>query len=151
MFSFANGLEYKYDISNKAFKTAFEFLKRKDLSDLEKGSLELENGVKVKILEYNSKSWEESTWETHDNYFDIQYIVKGSEYMGVCSRDELTQVVKPYNPEKDITLYADPAVYGKILLRAGDFAVLAPEDGHKPSVFVKESIPMKKIVLKVPV
>lgn len=61
MFSFPNGLEYKYDISNKAFKTAFEFLKRKDLSDLEKGSLELENGVKVKILEYNSKSWEEST------------------------------------------------------------------------------------------
>lgn len=75
----------------------------------------------------------------------------GRQYMGVCSRDELTEVLKPYNTEKDITLYKDPAVYGKILLRAGDFALLAPEDGHEPSVSVSTSIPMKKIVLKVPV
>lgn len=151
MFSFANGLEYKYDLNDRKFRTAFEFLKRKDLADLEPGSCELEDGVKVRILEYDSEAWEDSTWETHDRYFDIQYIVSGSEYMGVCSRDELTEVLKPYNTEKDITLYKDPAVYGKILLRAGDFALLAPEDGHKPSVSVSTSIPMKKIVLKVPV
>ncbi len=151
MFSFVNGLEYKYNLNDRKFRTAFEFLKRNDLEKIEPGSINLEDGVRANILEYNSKAWEDSTWETHDKYFDIQYIVSGVEYMGVCNRDDLTDVKVPYNTGKDITLYNNPVVYGKILLRAGDFALLGPEDGHKPSVSVTESIPMRKIVLKVPV
>jgi len=151
MFTFANGLEYKYNFNDRKFRTAFEFLKRKDLADLEPGRFDIEDGVKVQIHEYNSKAWEDGRWETHDRYFDIQYIVRGAEYMGVCSREELTQPLEPYNPDRDITFYGEPAVYGKILVRAGEFAVFAPEDGHKPSISVDGSIPMKKIVLKVPV
>lgn len=151
MITFANGLEYKYNLNDKKFRTAFEFLKRNDLADLEPGKFDIEDGVRVQVHEYNSKEWEDCKWETHDNYFDIQYIVSGKEYMGVCSRDELTEVLTPYIPERDITFYKEPEVYGKILVRAGEFAVFAPEDGHKPSALVSKSIPIKKIVLKVPV
>lgn len=146
-----NGDEYKYNYSEKKFRLAFEFLKRKDLADLEPGKYQIGEGVYANVLHYNSKAWEDAKWEAHDRYFDIQYIVKGREYMGLCERALLTEFLTPYNSEKDVIHFKDPADYGKVVLNAGDFIVLAPEDGHKPSVSVRESLPNIKVVVKVPV
>lgn len=41
------GYEYKYDFTSEKFRTAFEFLKRKDLLELSPGWIELENGVRA--------------------------------------------------------------------------------------------------------
>ena len=60
-------------------------------------------------------------------------------------------VKTPYSEEKDIVFYEDPAVDGSVLLQAGEYVVLAPEDAHKPRCAAGECAPVKKIVLKVPV
>ncbi len=146
-----NGNEYKYDYTEKKFRLAFEFLKRKDLADIEPGRYEIGEGVYANVLHYNSRAWEDSKWEAHDRYFDIQYIVRGREYMGVCERALLAEVETPYNPDKDVIFYREPQDYGKVVLNAGDFIVLGPEDGHKPSVSVRESLANIKVVVKVPV
>lgn len=150
MFSFKSGLEYKYDFTEPKFKTAFEFLKRKDLAQLEPGWIELGDGVRASIQRYESFDWDENQFETHENFFDVQYVVEGIEYCGVCSRDGLV-VSKPYSKENDITFYEDPEMYGKVLLRAGDFIVLAPEDAHKPRCAAGSKMAVKKVVVKVPV
>ncbi len=151
MFCVKNGFEYKYDYNDRKFRIAFEFLKRPDLASLEPGKYELGEGVYVNILHYNSKPWDESKWEAHDRFFDIQYVVEGREYMGVCNRDVCTEIATPYNPEKDVIFYKEPQDFGKVVLNAGEFIVLAPEDVHKPSVSVRESTPNIKAVVKVPV
>ena len=79
MISFRNGLEYKYDMTAPEFRTAFEFLKRKDLADLPVGWIELENGVRASVQRYTSFGWDENKFEAHEKYFDIQYVVKGRE------------------------------------------------------------------------
>lgn len=146
-----NGLEYKYDFGTKKFTLAFDFLKRKDLSYLSECTIELGEGVSASIQHYDSIKWEDGRFETHERYFDVQYVIDGAEYCGVCGREMLGQIVEKYDSEKDITFYADPEFCGKVLLNSGDYVVLGPEDAHKPRCAVSSCIPVKKVVVKVPV
>ena len=132
MFSTRNGLEYKYDLTAKKFQVAFDFLKRKDLADLPVGWIDLEEGVRASVQEYTSFAWDANRFETHEKYFDVQYVVSGKELVGVCDRRELGKVAVPYDEANDIEFYDEPADCGKVFLNAGDFIVLAPEDAHKP-------------------
>ena len=150
MISFRNGLEYKYDMTAPEFRTAFEFLKRKDLADLPVGWIELENGVRASVQRYTSFGWDENKFEAHEKYFDIQYVVKGREVCGVCSRDGLSVAV-PYDKDSDIVFFAEPEHCSKVYLAEGDFIILSPEDAHKPRCMADRQIEVSKIVLKVPV
>ena len=151
MFSTKTGLEYKYDLSERKFRVAFEFLRRTDLADLPVGWIDLEEGVRASVQEYTSFAWDENKFETHEKYFDVQYVVSGNEFVGVCDRSECGPVVVSYKETDDVAFYEDPSYPGKVFLNAGDFIVLAPEDAHKPRCAAGEPAPVKKIVIKVPV
>ena len=151
MVSFKNGLEYKYDFNEPKFKTAFAFLKRKDLASLPLGWIELDNGVRVSVQGYSSIEPSEGSYETHERYFDIQYVISGKEYCGVTKRDGLV-VKTPYDKEGDITFYEEPKREESLVyLEADDYIILTPEDAHKPRLIAGEKMEIKKIVIKVPV
>ena len=151
MYSLKNGLEFKYDLSEKKFRIAFDFLKRKDLAELPVGWIELGEGVRASVQRYDSFGWDENRFETHEKYFDVQYVIEGMEYCGVCKREELGPVAVAYDEANDIEFYEEPIHSGKVFLNAGDFIVLAPEDAHKPRCAVDKPMPIQKIVVKVPV
>ncbi|MBR1582355.1 MAG: YhcH/YjgK/YiaL family protein [Spirochaetales bacterium] len=151
MFSTKNGLEYKYDFTASKFRIAFEFLKRKDLAQLPVGWIELGEGVRASIQRYDSFRWGDNRFETHEKFFDVQYVIDGMETCGVCDRSECKTIAVPYNSDNDVTFYEDPANYGIVFLNAGDFIVLGPEDAHKPRCEAGKSMPIKKVVIKVPV
>ena len=121
-----------------------------DLASLPVGWIELGNGVRASVQHYQSLDECEAFFETHDKYFDVQYVVEGQELCGVCSRSGLT-VKAPYSVSDDITFYENPDVYGNVLLSAGDFILLTPEDAHRPRITASEKRNIKKIVIKVPV
>lgn len=150
MYSTKNGEEYKYDLSAPKFRTAFDFLKSTDLLDLPVGWIELDNGVRASVQRYTSFAEDEVYFETHEKFFDVQYVIQGEEFCGVCPREGLV-VRTPYSESDDITFYENPALSGKVLLRAGDFIVLAPSDAHKPRLTAGEKMEIRKIVVKVPV
>lgn len=150
MYSTEIGLEYKYDLTSEKFKTAFEFLRRKDLAQLPEGWIELDHGVRASVQHYTTIARNEGSFETHEKYFDVQYVVEGRELCGVCRRQGLV-VKTPYDEKGDITFYEDPEYCGEVLLLEGDYILLAPEDAHKPRLEAGGRIPVKKIVLKVPV
>lgn len=145
-----NGLEYKYDFSSPAFRTAFGFLKGENLESLPVGWTDLDNGVRVSVQEYTTFDWNENKFEAHDRYFDIQYVVKGCEICWVCDRSGLSVEI-PYSSDGDIVFFAEPEHYSSVYLGEGDFIILAPEDAHKPRCKVDEKTAVKKIVIKVPV
>lgn len=151
MVSFKNGLEYKYVFTAAKFRTAFDFLKRKDLGELPLGWIELEGGVRASVQAYSTIEPSEGSYETHEKYFDIQYVVSGKEYCGVTTRDAIT-VKTPYDASGDITFYTDPVKNESLVyLEDGDYIILAPEDAHKPRLIAGEKMEIKKIVIKVPV
>lgn len=150
MFSTKIGDEYRYDMKEAKFITAFTFLHRNDLALLPEGWIELENGIKASIQHYSTFEWDENEFETHDAYFDVQFVVEGYEYVGVCPRESLS-VSKPYNKDNEITFYHDPSESGKVLLGPGTFIVLGPDDAHKPRCIAGKRMFVKKVVVKVPV
>ena len=126
------GNEYKYDLTAPKFQTAFAFLKRTDLAELAEGWYELENGVRASVQRYTTFPASELVFETHVDYFDVQYMVSGKEMIGVVNAKGPVSKV-PYDKADDIEFYHEPAFSGMVFLRAG-----AP-------------MAVNKIVVKVPV
>ena len=144
------GTEYKYDLANAAFRTAFAFLNRDDLATLPEGWVELGNGVRADVQRYTTSPAAELSFETHKKFFDIQYLIEGDEYLGVCTRQGLVPKTE-YEVARDVIFYHDPAQAGQVLLHGGDYVIFAPEDAHKPRCLVDGPMEVKKIVVKVPV
>lgn len=144
------GSEGKYDFSEAKFQTTFAFLRRSDLKDLSEGEITLDHGVFAGVQHYVTVAKDGFDYETHEKYFDVHYIIEGTEKIGVAGRTEL--VAKgDYDAVKDVTFYEEPMEAGEILLRAGDYVILAPEDAHKPRCAVGSPAAVKKIVVKVPI
>ena len=150
MFSTKLGDEYKYDFKAKKFQIAFDFLKRDNLASLPVGWIELEEGVRASIQRYTSFAWDANRFETHEKYFDVQYVIEGEETCGVSTRDNLVTAI-PYDDKNDITFYEEPKRYGVVHLNAGEFIILSPDDVHKPRCQADKPMEIKKVVIKVPV
>ncbi|MFA6934289.1 MAG: YhcH/YjgK/YiaL family protein [Sphaerochaetaceae bacterium] len=150
MFSTRIGREAKYDFNEPKFKVAFEFLKRKDLKNLPEGWTELGHGVRAGVQHYTTAPRKEQVFETHDKHFDVQYLIEGTEIIGVVDRS-LLKAKGPYDKADDCTLYEDPAAFGEVLLNEGDFVIVAPEDAHKPRCAASKPMAVKKVVVKIPV
>ena len=138
----------KYDYLEEKFRVAYRWLAETNIKDLPEGFYPLlGDDVIAGVQEYTTFLWENGRFETHDKYFDIQYMVTGDEMFGICKRDGLKEADRI--PENDVVFYEEPARSGQVLLREGDLIVVAPEDAHKPRCAAGEPAPVKKVVVKV--
>ena len=133
------------------FRRAIAFLKETDFSKIEAGSvLEVGDGIRAEVQEYETMPSQACRFEAHRRYFDIQYVDSGEEYMGYIKECEL----KPfgtYDAARDLAFYEEPQHPGWLHLRAGDYAIVSPDDGHKPRCIGDAACHVRKIVVKVPV
>ncbi len=143
------GQEKGHSLDSAKFQTAFNFLKRGDLETLPDGWIELEHGVRASIQRYTTRPAQELRFETHDKYMDLQYLGRGLEKIGVVCREGLTEETA-YDAGDDVTFHRDPAQSGEVLLTAGDYVILTPEDAHKPRCAAGEEMPVFKVVIKIP-
>ena len=92
---------------------------------------------------------ENSKYEAHRKYIDVQFIVSGVEVMGWAPLEKM-QVTKDYQLEKDVCLGACPPALATLTrVDAGSAAIFFPEDAHAPKLACGEPAPVKKIVVKV--
>lgn len=139
----------KYDYLEEKFKKGYEFLRNTDLKALPLGRVELDgDDLFASVQEYTTMPAEECRYEAHNRYFDIQYVVEGQELFGYGKREDLMEET-PYDEKEDLVFFKEPAQGGAILLKAGDAAVVAPEDAHKPRCMAGEPCRVRKIVVKV--
>lgn len=142
------GIAEKYDYLEEKFRKGYQWLKETDISSLPEGSYPISGEeVIANVQEYTTLQPDQCLFETHEKYFDIQYVVSGREQFGICSRNGLT--VKERIEEKDLIFYEEPAHSGSVLLEEGDLIVVAPEDAHKPRLVAGEPCRVKKVVIKV--
>lgn len=138
----------KYDYLEEKFRLAYQWLEDTDISSLPEGSYPVMNdAVVANVQEYTTFPADQGLFETHEKYFDIQYVVSGREQFGVCKRDGLK--VKERREENDVIFYEEPEMSGTVLLEEGDLIVVAPEDAHKPRCAAGEPCRVKKVVVKV--
>lgn len=126
---------------------AFQFLKSNDLTTLS-GTHNLDStNVYVIVADYNSKDKSNTRYESHKRYVDIQYVAVGEELIGKTTMDN-AEVAVPYSEANDIAYYTfDGGDYYKATQE--NFFIFFPDELHRPSIKVDESVPIKRIVVKV--
>ena len=132
---------------------ALDYLRDHDFTKLADGRYPIDGDKCVANLQrYTTRLYHECSPETHEKFVDVQFVVEGEEYMGWCPFSPDLTVKVPYDAEKDITFYESLVPDSNIVLTPGRFAVLYPEDVHRPQGAV-DDMPSKvtKVVVKIAV
>ena len=134
---------------NDRYAKAVEFLSKENLAQLELGKYEIDGkNVFANVMEYDTIPWEDAKYEAHRHYTDIQCILVGEELMSF----EPTVNLKPtqeYNEEKDVIKFDNDIRGIDIVVRAGEYLIFQPQDGHKPKAMNVQSCHVKKVVVKI--
>lgn len=133
---------------HKNMKPAFEFIEKAVKENLEVGRYEIDGkNLFALVQEYDSKT--EAKWEYHRKYIDIQFIVSGKE---IITWDNIRNVPDgvEYNEEKDIAKF-DMDGGTDVIMEAGYYNILYPQDLHQPGRVFDKVEPIKKIVVKIAV
>ena len=76
-------LAEKYDYLSEKFKKAFTFLRDTDLAALPVGNVPIDgNEVYANVQSYSTMDAADCPFESHKEYFDVQYVVEGEECFG---------------------------------------------------------------------
>jgi len=125
---------------------ALNFLQTTDLEKAAEGRHDINgDSVYALVMEYTTKPASEGVWEAHRRYIDVQYVVSGVERMGYANLDALT--AEPYNEEEDYLFLKGSGDF--VLMPAGTFLILWPQDAHIPATAVDQPRPVRKVVIKV--
>jgi len=128
-------------------KKAFDYIKQTDFSKLEAGKYVVDgDNLFAMVQEYDTKNDADCKLEAHKKYIDVQYVVSGEELIGIQPLINQTPS-KEYDAENDYALYDDTCSFIKVA--ATQFAVLFPQDLHKPGIKITTSGKVKKVVMKV--
>jgi len=127
---------------------ALEVIQGVNFEEMELGKHVINDDLYLLIQKYESKDSEVARYEAHKNYVDIQYVLEGKEAIYVAPITIMEETA-PYNPEKDVVFYHNIDQAATAVLTSGGYAILYPEDAHKPGVAVGEPVTVKKIVGKV--
>ena len=141
-------LAEKYDYLADKFKAGYKWLADTDIKALADGKYTIIEGeVTADVQSYTTEPADKRRFETHNKFFDIQYMSEGCEYFGVCKREGLK--LHDAHPERDVDFYDDPEFSGMVLLEEGDLIVVEPEEAHKPRCAVGTPAKVRKVVIKV--
>ena len=114
-----NSLKYIKNYLNLSDKIrcGLEYLMQNNLKLLENGGYDISgDDIYVNIQDYNTKPKENGLWEAHRKYIDIQFMIEGSELIGVGEIQDLNDnernlfmkdvadvakaIQKAYNPDR---------------------------------------------------
>ncbi len=138
----------QYFKNKERWNKAINFLKQEDLSKISVGTHELDHqDVFVKVTEYYSKNPEKILFEAHRNYSDIQYVISGAENIQLAKSESAILKV-PYDTVKDIEFY-QAKINQNLLAKPGTCFIIFPNELHRPSIMVEDSVWVKKIVIKI--
>jgi YhcH/YjgK/YiaL family protein len=133
---------------NKAeWDKAFAFMRESDLSKLKPGKYVIDGTeVYATITDGPEKTFEQSAWESHRKYIDLQYIIRGKEKMGVAPVTGAI-VTQPYDDKADIAHYNSEGTF--YVGDPGVFFLFFPGDAHRPNIKVDGYDTVKKMVIKI--
>ena len=140
----------KHDYLEQKFKNAYQWLKEHDTANMEDGTYDICNGVFAMVQRYDTIPFSQARFESHKDYYDIQYIAKGTESFGMALvKDcELVQTIE----KNDVSFYKTPKFYTQVNLKSGDLVVVPPEEVHQPRAqYNGQKDFVVKVVIKVKV
>lgn len=122
-----------YSALHKRFEMAIEFLKTK-APFLDCGRYELDgDNLYVNIVEVDLKNAKDAKLEVHDQYIDVQAVIKGCETYGYAFRGDCVKPTCEMDTQKDIMFFEDEA-QTFFTVKQGQFMIFFPTDAHAPLI-----------------
>ncbi len=139
----------QYHKNKAVWDKAFAFLRDSNLLTLKLGKYVIDgDNAYATITEAPSKTFEQSAWESHRKYIDLQYVIKGQEKIGVAPIATAT-IIKPYDDSRDAANYNAEGQY--YIATPATFFLFFPGDAHRPNIKVDGFDLVKKLVIKIKV
>ena len=127
---------------------ALEVLTSTDFASLEPGRYDVNESVYFNVFTPTVKPYEETVYELHRKYIDIQYILNEGEAIEVCPIEKVGGW-SPYDETDDYSITKEDADSTRLVMGPDRFAVLFPQDAHRGGIAVGEKVQVKKVVIKV--
>ena len=135
-----------YQSINERIAKGFEFLHNTDLDAIPSGKHDIDGDtIFALVQEYQTKPLAECKLESHKKYIDIQYVIRGEEFMGITTKNN--QKILEVNEDKDYTFYEGST--SLVRVSKGMFTIFFPDDLHQPCVQTEYASEVKKVVIKV--
>lgn len=132
---------------SKRIEKGLKYLQQNDFTKIDTGKYQIEGEEIYAIVDkYNSRPREKGKWEAHKKYIDIQFVADGAEKIGFGKMNDM-YVLETYNNKKDIMFLEGSGNFVKV--EKDCFAIFFPDDIHMPGIAIDNSIPVKKVVVKV--
>lgn len=138
----------RYAALHPGIARAFAFLRTATMN-IPDGRHEIDGErVYANVMSYTSKAPPGQTHEAHRRYADVQYLLHGEELIRFTPEHRLG-AGEGYHLEKDYELFPQPDGPTTFHVRAGQFAIFFPLEGHQPGLAAAAPVPVRKIVVKV--
>jgi YhcH/YjgK/YiaL family protein len=143
-------LKSKNENPNFAIRKCIEFLKNNGWTDIALGRHDIKDTeIYAMVSEYNTRFFEESNWEAHKKYADLQVVLDGEENIFVS--DISSMKTGEYHSDSDY-LECDGDVEETVYMDSTIGLLLMPEDVHMPGICVNAAPSyVKKCVFKIPI
>jgi YhcH/YjgK/YiaL family protein len=139
----------QYHKNRALWDEVFDYLKETDLNSIAPGKYVIDGDKAFAIItEGPTKPMEETKWESHRQYIDFHYVIKGAEQIGVTDMGQAT-LTDPFTDKNDNAHYS---AAGKFYVAApGTFFLFFPQDVHRAGISTEPGSTDKKMVIKISV
>ena len=103
----------------------------------------------VQVIDVTTKPFAETRPEIHREYIDVQFMVRGREKIGVAPETGKNTVAEDLLAERDLLFYTGVENESVMIMMPGHFAILMPNDVHRPAWAVEQPEAIRKVVMKV--
>ncbi len=133
-------------VTNESLRACIVFLQSCDPASLGNGRHTVTDDIYCNVMEYNSKAVEGDVFETHRVNVDVQVLGAGIEKIAIPQGEVKFSEYLEAKDNEPCT--CDGRTY--VTLSAGDLCVFLTGEPHLPGLAVAESVPVKKLVFKIP-
>lgn len=143
--------EYPDLTSDVAWIEAFDWLRNHQDNLPDTGEHKFgDMGLVANVQSNFTRARDITTFESHVQFIDLQYIASGQECIEWEPIESL-QEKAAYDSTNDVTLYHRTTRSTTLLMTPGRWAIFLPHDGHMPNIQIGHSIEVHKVVIKIPV
>ncbi len=147
--------QIKEQINNEYFQLAFNYLENIDndffqIKENECIKEMISDDIFVLKQAYHTKNRSDCFFESHKKYIDVQFMLRGDEYMDVTDIQSL-EAINEYDEKTDFIKYKGKEKnISKLLIKQNHLAIFYPSDAHQPCIKTNKSELIYKAVIKIP-
>lgn len=129
---------------------AINYLKNNNFLSMKAGIYEIDGkDIYAQVIDITTKEKSQQRPEVHRKYIDVQFSVEGKEIIGFARDTGNNKISEEFLEERDIMFFEDMDNEIDLKMKPGNFAILFPNDVHRPACLCDEVATIRKVIVKI--